>query len=183
LWSNCLYFPPIFSQSPTYRLKSNMPYSESGKVEDSKWIPSWSALTFGWFVLSHTSLTVKNELGAMTEWWIYNSNTSPLFDRNRKLKNGYNNPLLVTSNHMLWHVRMLLTTSKYKTFYVPFSILNNMLSLKIAVFWVVAPYSLVEVYQRFRGPCCLHHQGDLWNVGKLLPDYTALSTLYSLRYW
>jgi hypothetical protein len=29
-------------------------------------------------------------------------------------------------------------------------------SKKIAVFWVVAPCSLVEVYQRFRGPCCLH---------------------------
>jgi hypothetical protein len=29
----------------------------------------------------------------------------------------------------------------------------------MAVFWVVAPCSLVEVYQRFRGPCCLHHQG------------------------
>jgi hypothetical protein len=43
----------------------------------------------------------------------------------------------------------------------------------MAVFWVVAPCSLVEVYQRFRGSCCLHHQGrpddggskDLWNVG------------------
>jgi hypothetical protein len=33
-------------------------------------------------------------------------------------------------------------------------------STKMAVFWVVAPCSLVEVYQRFRGPCCLHHQGD-----------------------
>jgi hypothetical protein len=32
--------------------------------------------------------------------------------------------------------------------------------MKIAVFWVVAPCSLVEVYQRFRGTCCLHHQGD-----------------------
>jgi hypothetical protein len=31
---------------------------------------------------------------------------------------------------------------------------------KMAVFWVVAPCSLVEVYQRFRGPSCLHHQGD-----------------------
>jgi hypothetical protein len=30
----------------------------------------------------------------------------------------------------------------------------------MAIFWVVAPCSLVEVYQRFRGPCCLHHQGD-----------------------
>jgi hypothetical protein len=34
-------------------------------------------------------------------------------------------------------------------------------STKMAVFWVVALCSLVEVY-RFRGPCCLHHQG---------PDY------------
>jgi hypothetical protein len=33
-------------------------------------------------------------------------------------------------------------------------------STKMAVFWVVAPCSLVEVYQRFRGNCCLHHQGD-----------------------
>jgi hypothetical protein len=31
---------------------------------------------------------------------------------------------------------------------------------KMAVYWVVAPCSLVEVYQRFRGPCCLHHQDD-----------------------
>jgi hypothetical protein len=53
--------------------------------------------------------------------------------------------------------------------------------VKMAVFWIVAPCSLVEVYQRFRGPCCLHHQGsddrgskDIWNVGKLLPDYTVL---------
>jgi hypothetical protein len=33
-------------------------------------------------------------------------------------------------------------------------------SMKMAVFWVVAQCSLVEVYQRFRGPCSLHHQGD-----------------------
>jgi hypothetical protein len=32
------------------------------------------------------------------------------------------------------------------------------MNFKIAVFWVVAPCSLVEVYQRFRGPCCLHDQ-------------------------
>jgi hypothetical protein len=29
----------------------------------------------------------------------------------------------------------------------------------MAVFWVVAPCSLVEVYLRFRDTCCLHHQG------------------------
>jgi hypothetical protein len=33
-------------------------------------------------------------------------------------------------------------------------------SMKTAVFWVAATCSLVEVYHRFRGTCCLHHQGD-----------------------
>jgi hypothetical protein len=47
---------------------------------------------------------------------------------------------------------------------------NRCKTMRMAVFWVVAPCSLVEVYQRFRGPCCLHHQGRC----KLLPDYTAL---------
>jgi hypothetical protein len=46
------------------------------------------------------------------------------------------------------------------------------ISTKMAVFWVVAPCCLVEDYQCFRGPCCLHHKGD--DVGKLLPDYMAL---------
>jgi hypothetical protein len=41
--------------------------------------------------------------------------------------------------------------------------------MKIAVFWVVAPCSLVDVYQRFRGPCCLHHQGD-----QILQGYSIL---------
>jgi hypothetical protein len=40
-------------------------------------------------------------------------------------------------------------------------------SMKMAVFRVVAPYSLVEVYSRFRGAYCHHHQGDN------LPDYMA----------
>jgi hypothetical protein len=30
----------------------------------------------------------------------------------------------------------------------------------MTVVWVVAPCSLVEVYGRFKGACCLHHQGD-----------------------
>jgi hypothetical protein len=48
-------------------------------------------------------------------------------------------------------------------------------SMKMAVFWVVAPCSLVEVYQCFRCPCCLHQGSkDLWNVDKLLLDYTVL---------
>jgi hypothetical protein len=30
----------------------------------------------------------------------------------------------------------------------------------MSVFWVVAPCSLVDVYRRFRGACCLHNQGE-----------------------
>jgi hypothetical protein len=33
-------------------------------------------------------------------------------------------------------------------------------SMKITIFWDVAPCSLVEVYRRFRGAFCLHYQGD-----------------------
>jgi hypothetical protein len=36
--------------------------------------------------------------------------------------------------------------------------------MKMPVFWVLVPCSLVEVYQRFRGPCFLHHQGDVLEV-------------------
>jgi hypothetical protein len=55
-------------------------------------------------------------------------------------------------------------------------------SMKAAVFWVVAPCSLVDVYRRFRGACSLLQQGDraddagstyLGNVGKRLPDNTS----------
>jgi hypothetical protein len=31
--------------------------------------------------------------------------------------------------------------------------------MNMAVFWIVASCSLVEVYKYFRGPYCLHHQG------------------------
>jgi hypothetical protein len=33
----------------------------------------------------------------------------------------------------------------------------TVVSTKMAVFWVVGPCSLVEVYQRFRGDCYLHY--------------------------
>jgi hypothetical protein len=32
-------------------------------------------------------------------------------------------------------------------------------SMKMTFFGDVAPCSLVEIYRRFRGVCCLHHQG------------------------
>jgi hypothetical protein len=37
---------------------------------------------------------------------------------------------------------------------------RDLIWIKMSVFWVVAPSSLVEVYWRFRGGCCLHQQGD-----------------------
>jgi hypothetical protein len=59
-------------------------------------------------------------------------------------------------------------------------------SMKLTVFWDVALCTLVEVFRRFRGAYCLHQQGlddgcskHLWNVGNLLPDYTANIPEYS----
>jgi hypothetical protein len=43
----------------------------------------------------------------------------------------------------------------------------------MAVLWVVAPCGLVDVYQRFRGPCCLHHQG--------IAQKTAIFVLTAVR--
>jgi hypothetical protein len=53
-------------------------------------------------------------------------------------------------------------------------------STKMAVFWVVAPCSLVEVYQRFRGPCCLHHQGDGPDDGGRVHGATTQKTAISV---
>jgi hypothetical protein len=32
---------------------------------------------------------------------------------------------------------------------------------KIVAFWDVTPYSLVEMYRRFRGTCCLHRHSSV----------------------
>jgi hypothetical protein len=43
--------------------------------------------------------------------------------------------------------------------------------MKMGVFWVVAPCSLVEVHRRFRGACYLDHQGsDEWIVIALMME-------------
>jgi hypothetical protein len=42
-------------------------------------------------------------------------------------------------------------------------------SKKMAVFCVVAPCRLVNVYQRLRGTCCLHLQGDGNSKDRHLP--------------
>jgi hypothetical protein len=36
----------------------------------------------------------------------------------------------------------------------------NRIILKIDAFWVVVSCSMVQAYRRFRGVCCLHHQGS-----------------------
>jgi hypothetical protein len=33
-------------------------------------------------------------------------------------------------------------------------------NMKMAVFWIATPCGFVEIYQHFRGTCCLYHQGD-----------------------
>jgi hypothetical protein len=45
------------------------------------------------------------------------------------------------------------------TFFAGFEVFR-VICMRMAVFWVVALCSLVEVYHSFRGACCFHHQGD-----------------------
>jgi hypothetical protein len=33
--------------------------------------------------------------------------------------------------------------------------------IQVEAFWVVTPCSVAVGYQRFRGPCCLHLQGEM----------------------
>jgi hypothetical protein len=47
---------------------------------------------------------------------------------------------------------------------------------KMAVFWVAGPCRLAELYQRFRGTCCLHHQGDETTQKRALFFFTAVRT-------
>jgi hypothetical protein len=56
-------------------------------------------------------------------------------------------------------IEVYIKSCRDKFILVGFEVLTAV-STKMVVFWVVAPCSLVEIYQRFRCPCCLHHQGD-----------------------
>jgi hypothetical protein len=60
-------------------------------------------------------------------------------------------------------------------------------SMKMAVFWVVAPCCLIEVTD-FSGVLYLYNDGGdtkLWNVGKLFPDNAALQPRREISsiYW
>jgi hypothetical protein len=47
----------------------------------------------------------------------------------------------------------------------------------MAVFWIVALCSLVDVYQCFRGPCCLHNQGDRVIIALMMEAARTSETL------
>jgi hypothetical protein len=47
----------------------------------------------------------------------------------------------------------------------------------MALFWVVAPCSLVDVYQRFRGPCSLHHQSEQYVIALIIEAARTSETL------
>jgi hypothetical protein len=53
---------------------------------------------------------------------------------------------------MKWERRKTHGITGERCIFVGFEVLTAV-STKMAVFWVVVPCSLVEVYQRFRGPC------------------------------
>jgi hypothetical protein len=50
-------------------------------------------------------------------------------------------------------------TQEDQPFLVRFQVLTAM-SMKMTVFWDIAPCSLVEINLYFRGTYCLHHQSD-----------------------
>jgi hypothetical protein len=53
-------------------------------------------------------------------------------------------------------------------------------SMKMAVFWVVALCSLVEIYRRFGGTCCLHHQIALMMEAASTYETSVNSSLHDL---
>jgi hypothetical protein len=46
----------------------------------------------------------------------------------------------------------------------------------MAVFWIAAPCSLSEVFQRFRGPYCFHHHGALMMEAASISETSVTST-------
>jgi hypothetical protein len=51
--------------------------------------------------------------------------------------------------------------------------------MKMAVFWVVAPCSVIEACRRFRGASCLHHLGDDSHLQHL--TYLGFFYIYKIR--
>jgi hypothetical protein len=47
--------------------------------------------------------------------------------------------------------------------------------MKMAVFWHIAPCCLV-VYRRYRGACCLHHQGEEFIIALMMEAASTSET-------
>jgi hypothetical protein len=61
---------------------------------------------------------------------------------------------------------------------------HTVVSMKMAVLWVVALCCLVDVNMHFRGICCLHHQGDetlmpniIWALRRYIPHFNVIILL------
>jgi hypothetical protein len=59
---------------------------------------------------------------------------------------------------MIVSVVMYQSSALRKEHQLQVALLKHLGKTKMAVFWVVTSCSLVEIYRRFRGPCCLHHR-------------------------
>jgi len=46
--------------------------------------------------------------------------------------------------------------------------------IQVEVFWIVTQHSVIIGYQHFRGPCCLHLQGEVNDAGFSVPVSAGL---------
>jgi hypothetical protein len=147
---------------------------------------SWLDYLFGYEPLRVTEGKVGHSVCVLSvalfyfqvdTWVIISSSVStPCHSFSNRLHQAKRACVLWDRNFSRWLVRMLVW---WGGLLVQFVSEGKNTSSKMAVFWVVAPCSLVEVYQRFRGSLLPPSSGreaarNLWNVSKLLPYCTVL---------
>jgi hypothetical protein len=71
----------------------------------------------------------------------------------------------------------MLVVTRLKTVIIPvrFQVLTAA-SMKMAVFWDVAPCSLVDIGRRFTGAYCPHHQGDETLIAVMMGTVSTFET-------
>jgi hypothetical protein len=60
-------------------------------------------------------------------------------------------------------IKLKVLTFLYKTYELVISQVPMATSIEVAVFWDVSGCSLIEIGRRFKSPCCLHHQGEVFS--------------------